>query len=189
MITDTKSQKPPMRSSDEANQEQLALARAQGEAMQKALEHMTKKEAHGAEKPAGDYLVGYAVEEAEGMYHFRDGQLQWHDPEDENLHFVPYLTVYATLWDSTGSKVGTYQQPFIWHPWLYHYGRNWRVLGDGEYRLRVRIEAPDFHRHDKINGKRFVEPVEVEFKSVQTIQTGGKGSCSGRWEAWPACSL
>ena len=147
-----KEQIPPMRSSEEATQEQLKLAKAQGEAMQQALEHMIQKEADdGAEKRAGDYLVGYAVEEAEGMYHLHAGELQWHEPEDENVHvevsvrdgadgrFVPGLTVYATLIDRAGRKVGTHQQPFLWHPWLYHYGRNWRVPGDGEYTLQVPV--------------------------------------------------
>ena len=181
-----KEQIPPMRSSEEATQEQLKLAKAQGEAMQQALEHMIQKEADdGAEKRAGDYLVGYAVEEAEGMYHLHAGELQWHEPEEENVHvevsvrdgadgrFVPGLTVYATLIDRAGRKVGTHQQPFLWHPWLYHYGRNWRVPGDGEYTLQVHIEPPTFHRHDKINGKRYVEPVEVEFTGVK-IKTGQK---------------
>ena len=64
----TASRVPPMQSSDEANSEQLELARAQGAALKRAVEHMTQKEAHGAEVRAGDYWVGYAVEDAEGMY-------------------------------------------------------------------------------------------------------------------------
>jgi uncharacterized protein involved in high-affinity Fe2+ transport len=121
------------------------------------------------------------------MYHLRDGQLEWHEPADENAHvevvvrdaadgrFIPGLTVYTTLLDSSGQAIGTHQQPFLWHPWLYHYGRNWRVPGDGSYTLRVRIEPPDFMRHDKINGNRFIEPIEVEFRDV-TIRTGQKRS-------------
>ncbi len=41
--------------------------------------------------------------------------------------------------------------------------------GDDAYTLRVRIEPPDFMRHDKINGKRFAAPVEVEFRQVRAI--------------------
>ncbi|MCL4302561.1 MAG: iron transporter [Anaerolineae bacterium] len=87
--------------------------------------------------------------------------------------FIPGLTVYATLLDSAGREIGTHQQPFLWHPWLYHYGRNWHVPGDGQYTLRVRVEAPDFMRHDKINGQRFATPVTVEFDGVK-IETGQK---------------
>jgi uncharacterized protein involved in high-affinity Fe2+ transport len=175
-----------MKSSDEATKEQLQLAKNQGEALQKALDHMTKEEADdGAEKRAGDYLVGYAVEQAEGMYVRKNGELVWQEPEEENVHlevsvrdggdgrFVPALSVKATLLDSKGKEVGTHQQPFIWHPWLYHYGRNWKVPGDGEYTLRVRVDPADFPRHDKKNGKRFAEGVEVEFKNVK-IETGQK---------------
>ncbi len=149
---------------------------------------MAGKEAHdGGEQAAGDYLIGYAVEEAEGMYLMQDGELVWHQPEDENVHvevsvrdradgrFVPGLTVHATLIDAAGNELGTHRQAFLWHPWLYHYGRNWKVPGDGAYRLRVQIASPDSPRHDKTNGRRFAEPVEVEFADV-SIETGQKQS-------------
>jgi uncharacterized protein involved in high-affinity Fe2+ transport len=110
---------------------------------------------------------------------------EWEEPGDTNAHvevavcdaadgrFVPALTVYATLIDSSGKEIGTHQQPFLWRPTLYHYGRDWRLPGDGEYRLRIRIEPPIFPRHDKTNGKRYSQPVEVEFPNVQ-IKTGRK---------------
>lgn len=181
----TKAHTPPMKVSDEATAEQLKLAKAQGEAFAKALRHMTQQEAHGAEVAAGDYFVGYAVEHAEGMYHLVDGKLEWHEPEDENAHievsvrdgadgrFVPGLRITCTVIDSGGNEIGTHEQPFLWHPWLYHYGRNWKVPASGTYTLRIRIEPPTFHRHDKQNGKRFAQPVEVEFRSVH-IEAGQK---------------
>lgn len=177
---------PPMRPSDEAEEKTLQMAREQGKALERALKYMTGEEAHdGGEKPAGDYLVGYAVEEAEGMYEMRDGTLEWKAPQEENVHvevsvrdaadgrFIPALTVEATLVAADGTEVGTHRQPYLWHPWLYHYGRNWTVPGDGEYTLRVRIEAPNFPRHDKINGLRYRGEVEVEFTGVK-IKTGQK---------------
>ena len=72
--------------------------------------------------------------------------------------FVPGLTVHATLIDREGKEVGRHQQPFLWHSWLYHYGRSWTVPGDGSYRLKVCVEPPEFPRHDKINGRCFTEP-------------------------------
>jgi hypothetical protein len=39
----------------------------------------------------------------------------------------------------------------------------------------VRIEAPNFMRHDKLNGKRFTKPATVEFEKVK-IETGQKKS-------------
>lgn len=177
---------PPMQPSDEANQDQLDLARWQGEAFERALDTMIMDVARGEELRAGDYLIGYAVEEAEGLYCMRDGRLQWEEPpSDATTHlevvvrdgadgrFLPGLTVTATLLDASGREIGTHQQPFLWHPWLFHYGRNWHVPGDGEYRLRVRVEPPDFPRHDRTNGNRYTQPVEVEFTGVQ-IRTGRK---------------
>jgi uncharacterized protein involved in high-affinity Fe2+ transport len=148
---------------------------------------MMKEEATGGdEKRAGDYTVGYAVEPAEGMYHWMHGKLMWHDPaEDENLHvevvvrdgvdgrFVPGLAVTVTVVDPEGNELGTHPQEFMWHPWLYHYGRNWAVPGDGKYTLRIHIEPPEFMRHDQTNGLRYQEPVDVTFENVE-VEAGQK---------------
>ncbi|HEX8157312.1 MAG TPA: iron transporter [Solirubrobacteraceae bacterium] len=172
---------PPMDpSSSEADAKQLDLARKQGEAYREALEYMANEVAHdGGLQPKDQYLIGYAVEEAEGMYEWEDGELVWHEPEDENLHveiavcdgsdgrFVPGLTVYGTLIDPDGNDLGTHEHPLLWHPMIYHYGRNWTVPADGEYTLKIRVEPPKFMRHDEINGKRFGEPVETEFTGVK----------------------
>lgn len=177
---------PPMKKSDEANQDQLEMAKAQGEAYLTTLNYMAHHEADtGGEQAAGNYVVAYAIEEAEGMYYKENGELKWRNPQEENAHievsvrdaadnrFVPGLTVTVTLIDSDGNEVGSHEQPFLWHPWLYHYGRNWKVPGDGQYILRVHIEAPDFPRHDKKNGLRYADPVDVTFHDV-SIKTGQK---------------
>lgn len=60
----------------EATQKQLDVAREQGEAYGHALAYMTGEVAHdGGEQEAGHYRIGYAVEEAEGMYERSDGEL------------------------------------------------------------------------------------------------------------------
>lgn len=176
----TRAQKPPMVPSEEATAEQLQMARQQGHVLEQALRHMTTEVADdGQEIEAGPYLVTYAVEKAEGMWVPENGELVWHDPEEENVHlevsvrdaadgrFIPNLTVHARLVNSEGNDVGMHQQPFIWHPWLYHYGRNWKVPKNGDYTLYVHIEAPTFHRHDPMNGNRYGHDVEVEFSPVK----------------------
>jgi len=186
MTNRTKSGAPPDRVSDEATERGLELAREQGAALGKTLQYMTGEVAQeGREQAAGDYLVGFAVEDAEGLYFWRDRQLEWEEPTDDNVHveisvrdradgrFVPGLEVFATLIDAKGNEIGTHRQSFLWHPWLYHYGRNWKVPGEGKYTLRVRIEPPTYPRHDKINGKRYTRPVSVEFREVR-IETGRK---------------
>ncbi len=180
--------KTPMEKSNEANQKQLDLAKKQGTAYKAALRHMAEEEADiGGHQAAGNYVIAYAVEDAEGMYHLKEGELVWHEPQDENAHieitaydagdgrFVPELEVYLTVLDQEGREVGRHRQPFLWHPWLYHYGRNWKLPGDGTYTLKVEIEAPTFHRHDKKNGLRYAEKVEVVFDKVM-IKTGQKKS-------------
>ena len=177
---------PPMTSSNEATPEQLDLARNQGAAVMKALDQMANEEAHsGGKKAAGDYLVAYACETAEGLWHMRDGDLVYEKPDEENAHleiavldggdhrFVPGLTVHLTVIDSDGNEVGTHVQPFLWHPWIYHYGRNWKLPGSGTYTFHVRIEPPTFARHDPENGKRYAEPVDVTFENVH-IEAGQK---------------
>ncbi|HEY2734214.1 MAG TPA: iron transporter [Polyangiales bacterium] len=180
---------PPMQDSDEADQTLLRLAREQGAATEKALEYMLHQQAvAGQETRAGDYLVAYAVEYAEGFYARAGDELSYQRTDasaETNVHvevcvrdgadgrFIPGLNVYATLFDAQGHELGTKREPFMWHPWLYHYGENWRVPGSGDYRLRIRIEQPDFRRHDVQNGRRYRGPVTVEFTRVP-IKAGQK---------------
>lgn len=179
-------QAPPMQKSDEATPDQLDLAREQGKTYTQALQHMVRYEADtGGEKKVGQYIVAYAVENAEGMYQLLDGEFQWQESGSNNCHieisvrdgadqrFIPGLKVTVTVMDQDGKEIGSHVQEFLWHPWLYHYGRNWRVPGDGLYTLQVQIEAPKFMRHDKKNGLRFANDEKVVFEKVK-IKTGQK---------------
>ena len=167
-----------------ASREELRLALDQGEAYQHALESMIVKVADDSqEQRVQDYIVAYAIEQADAVCELVDDEWHWREPQDENIYlhisvrdasdqrFLPGLTVYATFSDSAGNIVGIHRQPFIWHPWLYHYGGNWQLPNDGLYTLKVRIEAPTFHRRDMSCGQRYLEPVEVEFRHVK-IDTG-----------------
>lgn len=80
--------KPPSQVSDEADQNQLEMAKAEGTAYQKSLDYMVADVADtGGKKRAGDYLVGFAQERAEGMYTLKgEGQLEWTEAESENCH-------------------------------------------------------------------------------------------------------
>jgi len=181
MNTDERASLPPMDPrTSEASDQQLKLAREQGDAYGRALEHMTTVVADdGGEQVQGHYRIGYAIEKAEGMYAWQDGELIWHAPEDENVHvevsvrdaadgrFIPAVRVTATLVDPDSNDVGTHEQPLLWHPMIYHYGRNWRVPSDGDYTLRVRVDPPSWMRHDEVNGRRFCAPAEVEFAGVR----------------------
>ena len=185
MTTGTDRLSVPGQPSDESTKKQLELAREQGDSFGRAVRMMVEEEASGEQTEVGDLLVGYAVEEAEGMYRLVDGNLEWQNPSDENAHieivvrdardgrFVPGLEVTVTVRSEDGTEIGSHRQPFLWHPWLYHYGRNWILPKDGTYSLEVHVEAADFMRHDKTNGARFGEAVDVEFSAVE-IETGQK---------------
>ena len=173
------SDEPAKTTSEEADQRQLDLAREEGEAYQRSLRHMAENVAHtGAMQDVGDYVVGIAQEEAEGMYRLRDGDLEFIEPTAENCHlevavadaadgrFVPHLSITAQLSNESGETVGPVDMPFLWHPGLYHYGANLTAPGDGSYDVRVQIEPATFGRHDRQNGDRYDEAVEVVFEDV-----------------------
>ncbi len=76
----TRPTQPPMGSSEESDPGQLRLARDQGDAYERAIAAMDEESDSGVKvRHAGDYLVAVAVEEAEGLYGLRDGELVWHD--------------------------------------------------------------------------------------------------------------
>ena len=43
---------------------------------------------------------------------------------------IPGLKVQLTLVMQNGEEIGTHEMPLLCTP-IYHYGRNWRVPGDG----------------------------------------------------------
>lgn len=179
-------EKPPERPSREADKQQLDLARREGEAYAAELQYMVKEVADtGDQKRAGDYVVAFAQEKAEGMYHpDGNGGLEWMEPgEGENCHlevsvsdagdgrFIPYLSIQASLTSSDGTRIGPFEVPFLWHPGLYHYGKNIALPGDGSYSINIRVAPPTFARHDRTNGRRYAQPVSVDFENVK-IRTG-----------------
>lgn len=175
---------PEKHVSDEmdANQRQQSLT--EGEAYQTSVAYMANTVANdGGTTEAGDYLLGYALEEAEPMYRVADeGEFELVEPDDENCHvevvvadradkrFVPYCSVSATL-ERDGDEYGPFDLSFLWHPGVYHYGANVHVPDDGTYDLHVTVEPPTFHRHDEENGDRYGETVSVTFEDVD-VETG-----------------
>jgi hypothetical protein len=178
---------PPREVTDEASERGLALAKQAGDAYREMVDYFIGNVAtSGAKQNAGDYLIGVAVEEAEPLWQMLGGSLELKEPmADANAHlevvvadradgrFIPGLDVHVTLLDESGDEVGTYELPFLWHPTMYHYGRSIHVQQGGTYTMRVHVEAPGFPRHDKVNGKRYSEPVTCEFGSIR-IERGRK---------------
>ena len=169
--------------SDEATADQLALARRQGDAYGQALDAMAQQAAVQTVS-AGDFAISLIAEKAEGLYMMQNGQLQWTEPGENNAHlevaprdagdgrFVPGLNMTLALMAPDGTNVGEEAMPLVWHPWLFHYGKNWKVPADGTYHATVTIQPFSHDRHDQDNGQRYAEPVQADFDIE--ITTGQK---------------
>jgi uncharacterized protein involved in high-affinity Fe2+ transport len=177
---------PPARPSNEATTDQLTVARREGDAYADALHAMADEDGAVVTR-AGDYLIAFVNEEAEGMYE-RDGdRLVWREAAPEATthlevavadgadgRFVPGLTVHVDVEQDDHTLVYA-DLPFLWHPFLYHYGSNAKLPGTGPYDVTIRIDAPDFMRHDPINGRRYADTVTARLKKI-TFTNGRKES-------------
>ncbi|CAN5160700.1 hypothetical protein BH11PAT1_BH11PAT1_5710 [soil metagenome] len=166
--------------------EKKKLADNQGQTYQVALEKMKEDDVH-ASKEVDDYIVSLACEDAEGMYMYDDlGKLSWMIPhqgenqhveivvqDKDDLRFLPGLEVSCKLIDEEDTVVADLKIPFIWHPFLFHYGINCIIPKAGKYRAEVFIKKPEFHRHDEEVGKRFEHDVTVTLGPV-TLTPGRK---------------
>jgi hypothetical protein len=87
--------------------------------------------------------------------------------------FLPDLKVRATVLRD-GHELGTMAQPFMWHPWLYHYGENWRVPRSGSYDVRVHADPPPFRRYGpQVAGAAMATAIDTTFHGIRIV-TGQK---------------
>jgi hypothetical protein len=158
----------------EDNEKKIALAEQQGKAFSEALDYMKNLDNH-AEKTVEDYIISLASEEAEGTYQLTNGKLEWHTPSQEyNTHleivvrdkhdrrFIPNLQITAKICNEKDQLVVEKNCPFLWHPFLYHYGAMFKIPKEGKYTVEVSFPAPSFHRHDEVKGKKFEKGVSVK---------------------------
>jgi hypothetical protein len=171
-----------MATDEKLSPEKDQLRKDQGSTYQKAVDFMAKETA-SASLEIDDYIVTLACEEAEGMYHLMEnGDMHWviPEPEDnqhveiivqdkEDLRFIPGLIIHVRLFDKDGKLNGEKDIPFIWHPFLLHYGINWKIEGEGDYTAEVTIKAPTFCRHDEYLGERYKNDVTVTLGPVHLV--------------------
>ena len=149
------------------------LALAQGDTYSLALDEM-KEEDISASAEVEDYIISLACEDAEGMYMDNKKGLAWMIPQpEENLHvevvvqdkadkrFIPNLDVYCKLFDKEKKEISSLHIPFIWHPFLFHYGMNTTIPQKGLYTVEITIKKPLFHRHDQTYGMRYRNDVTI----------------------------
>lgn len=161
-------------------------AKQQGDAYTQALAMMKQMDVH-CETETAEYIITLACEKAEGMYQVQpEGDLQWQIPrEHENAHleivvrdkedhrFIPQLAIHISLVTNKGNEVVSKDLPFLWHPFLYHYGADVHIPEAGEYIAHVTIKQPEFGRHDEDKGRRYMETITIALPPV-TIHTGRK---------------
>jgi Fe2+ transport protein len=134
---------------------------------------------------AGDYLVAFSHHEPEGGYGLQGGRLQWRDAAPDATvrlevavadaadgRFVPGLTVHVAV-ARDGRTFAAKRLEFRWHPDLHRYAAEARLPGPGAYDVTVRIAAPEFTRHDRAAGRRYAEPVVLDFADVPFTRVRG----------------
>jgi hypothetical protein len=157
-------------------------------ALTAAITALWQQSVSGAEKPAGDYFVGYALDYSGlampiggAKLHLRNlvdfsgkdsVRLELLIRDSRTGRLIPALRPRASLTAPDGKVYGAGELPLYWHPWLNHYGLNARIPRKDVYKLRVRFDAPGFRRWGR-QSERFAAPAEVEFDSV-SLKPGKK---------------
>ena len=168
---------------------QQGLATKAGEAYSNTLQAMYKQANDGRDTTSGDYFMAYAIEYSEGYWYEKNDKLIYKTDNElssqTNGHvevsvrdaktgrFLHNLNVTASLYGPKGGKIGSKTEMFMWHPWLYHYGENWRVPKGGNYQLKVHIEPPAYRRYGQTLGNQFAQPLNITFNNI-TIKAGQK---------------
>lgn len=171
-----------------AMEQQQALSESAGKAYANTLKNMYKQANDGRDTIIGDYKVAFAVEYAEGYWNYEHGVFRYKVENDlsglTNGHveiavldaktgrFLHNLNVTASL-NKNGKDLGTKTEPFMWHPWLYHYGENWRVPSAGKYNLHIHFDPPQYRRYGKNDGRQFANALDFNFTPIK-IKTGQK---------------
>ncbi|GJG86119.1 hypothetical protein tb265_13000 [Gemmatimonadetes bacterium T265] len=184
---------PAARAAADTAERRLALD--EGAALARSLNEMANNVAvSGAQARAGEYTTYVAFERAEGYWepHGRtpDGiGLRYTIEADEsaarNAHlevgvrdtltgrFLPVGQPRVTVLDARGRAVGTFSPPFIWHPWIHHYGMNLRVPRSGRYAMVVHADPPAYRRYGPLADRLFAGPVDAEVPNLKIV-TGQK---------------
>ncbi|HEY5085964.1 MAG TPA: hypothetical protein VII66_01270 [Gemmatimonadaceae bacterium] len=167
------------------SRESKELAHSEGAAVERSLAEMLHSgRATGSQVRSGDYTVAVAVRRARGYWEARNGKLAYVTPDsnvgpiahidvlirdEATRRFVPGLRVRAMILDSRRREIDTYLMPFMWGPWMNHYGLNVPVPRGGRYTIRVRADAPSFRRYGSTALKEFNHAINVELHNVWLV--------------------
>jgi hypothetical protein len=152
-------------------------------ALRAAITALWQQSASGAEKPADDYFVAYALDDLAQARPRMKNLLEFSGKDNVRLEvlvrdsrtgrLIPGLKPQASLVAADGSVYDPGELPLTGHSWLNHYGRNLRIPRKGLYKLRVSFDAPGFRRWGP-QSVRFASPAEVEYDNLSLIPEGFK---------------
>jgi uncharacterized protein involved in high-affinity Fe2+ transport len=156
------------------------LVKKQGDAFMASYNLHMEEIIHTVKK-VDDYIITAAIEPAVGMYVMGlDKSLEWESPQGfgdlhveivvqdrDDRRFVPHLEVSAKVYDKEHKVITESEAPFMWHPYIFHYGFDMTVPDEGDYFIEVRIKAPKFHRHKKDHGKRYSDDIEIKLSPLR----------------------
>lgn len=138
-------------------------------------------------KRIDDFIITVAVENSIGNYVKEGSELDWQDPEKYGMQhfeviiidrddkkFVPYLDVKVRIFDNNHALVTETEAPFMWHPFVSHYGFDVSIPDDGEYYAEVTIKSPEFARMHKSHGKKYSENITVKMAGFEIMLPGGE---------------
>jgi len=164
-----------------ASANEAELLKPLNAALSDAITALWQQSVSGAEKPAGDYFVGYALDYAElalppsGAKHRLKNLVQFTDRDEMRLallvrdsrtgRLIAGLHPRASFVAANGTLYGPGEMPFRWRSWLTHYGRSDRIPRKGLYTLRVHFDAPGFRRWGRPE-ERYALPADVEFDKL-----------------------
>jgi hypothetical protein len=153
-------------------------------ALSAAITALWQESASGAEKPSGDYFVGYALDYSGRAVPIGGSKLRVRNlieltgkdnvrlellaRDSRTGRLIPGLNVQASLVAADGKLYGPGEMPLLWNSWLNHYGRDTRIPRRGEYKLRVHFDPPGFRRWGQ-QGDRFAAAADVEFENVSLV--------------------
>lgn len=157
--------------------EKQTAAQDQGKTYDKALDLLSEDVDVCVGLKKDDYIITLGCEEAEGTYYPEgDDALRWQPPaQNLNKHieitvqdagdhrFVPGLKLRCTLKDGGGNGLGEFEVPFQWHPFIFHYGTDIELPGEGDFSFSLTIAQPQFARHSRTHGERYKSAVQAYF--------------------------
>jgi hypothetical protein len=161
---------------------QEELARKQGDALIASMNLHLEELVHTVKK-IDDYIVTVAFEGADGMYGVDEkGELEWNKPgkfgamhaqiiiqDRDDKRFVPNLEISVRIFDNEGTVITESDAPFMWHPYVFHYGLETVLPDEGEYIVEVKIQKPGFARHTKNHGKRYQSTVTARLDPIKVV--------------------